>query len=104
MLLLMRPGRGVFERADGTLVHSNTLEAAFARGADSAILSREVASEILAHCRKRLAPYKRIRRIEFAPLPKTISGKIRRIELRQMEADRRAGGERAAHEYFEEDL
>lgn len=65
--------------------------------------SRELAAEILAHCRTRLAPYKRIRRIEFASLPKTISGKIRRIELRQMEADRRARGERAPHEFFEED-
>ena len=66
--------------------------------------SREVAAEILAHCRSRLAPYKRIRRIEFAPLPKTISGKIRRIELRQMEAERRAGSERAVLEFFEEDI
>ena len=66
--------------------------------------SRELAAEILAHCRDRLAPYKRIRRIEFATLPKTISGKIRRIELRQLEADRRAGGERATLEFFEEDL
>ena len=66
--------------------------------------SRELASEILAHCRSRVAPYKRIRRIEFAPLPKTISGKIRRIELRQIEAERRAGGERAPHEFFEEEL
>jgi acetyl-CoA synthetase len=66
--------------------------------------SREVAAEILAHCRNRLAPYKRIRRIEFATLPKTISGKIRRIELRQIETERRAAGERAAHEFFEEDL
>ena len=66
--------------------------------------SRELALEILAHCRSRLAPYKRIRRIEFAPLPKTISGKIRRIELRQVEADRRAAGERGTHEFFEEDL
>ena len=66
--------------------------------------SRALAAEILAHCRDRLAAYKRIRRIEFAPLPKTISGKIRRIELRQMEAGRRAGGERGTHEYFEEDL
>jgi acetyl-CoA synthetase len=66
--------------------------------------SRELASEILAHCRNRMAPYKRIRRIEFAPLPKTISGKIRRIELRQTEADRRAAGERGTHEFFEEEL
>jgi acetyl-CoA synthetase len=66
--------------------------------------SREVAGAILAHCRKRLAPYKRIRRIEFATLPKTISGKIRRIELRQIETARRAAGKRAAYEFFEEDL
>ncbi|MGO4429581.1 AMP-dependent synthetase, partial [Streptomyces sp. MCAF7] len=30
-----------------------------------------------------LAPYKRVRRLEFAELPKTVSGKIRRIELRE---------------------
>jgi acetyl-CoA synthetase len=66
--------------------------------------SRELASEILAHCRDRLAPFKRIRRIEFAPLPKTISGKIRRVELRRGEAARRASGQRAAHEYFEDEL
>ena len=66
--------------------------------------SRELAAEILAHCRNTLAPYKRIRRIEFASLPKTISGKIRRIELRQTEAARRAAGERSVHEFFEEDL
>jgi acetyl-CoA synthetase len=66
--------------------------------------SRELAAEILAHCRERLAPYKRIRRIEFATLPKTISGKIRRVELRQLEAARRATSERGTHEFFEEDL
>jgi acetyl-CoA synthetase len=66
--------------------------------------SRELASEIMAHCRNRVAPYKRIRRIEFAALPKTISGKIRRVELRQVEAARRAAGERSADEFFEEDL
>ena len=66
--------------------------------------SRELASEILAHCRSRLAPYKRIRRIEFGPLPKTISGKIRRIELRQVEIDRRAAREHGMDEFFEEEL
>jgi acetyl-CoA synthetase len=66
--------------------------------------SRELAAKILAHCRSRLAPFKRIRRIEFAALPKTISGKIRRVELRQMEARRRAAGERSVEEFFEEDL
>jgi acetyl-CoA synthetase len=66
--------------------------------------SRELALEILTHCRNTLAPYKRIRRIEFAALPKTISGKIRRVELRQAESRRRASGQRGEHEFFEEDF
>ncbi len=40
---------------------------------------------IFQHSQDHLAPYKRIRRLEFAPLPKTISGKIRRVELRERE-------------------
>jgi acetyl-CoA synthetase len=47
--------------------------------------SRETALAILRHCRENLAPYKRVRRLEFAELPKTISGKIRRAELRERE-------------------
>lgn len=47
----------------------------------------ETAKAILKHARAQLAPYKRIRRLEFAELPKTISGKIRRVELRQREAE-----------------
>ena len=47
------------------------------------------AALIFAHLRARLAPYKRIRRIEFYELPKTISGKIRRVDLRRLEAARR---------------
>jgi acetyl-CoA synthetase len=43
------------------------------------------AESILAYCREHLAPFKRIRRLEFAELPKTISGKIRRVELRKAE-------------------
>ncbi|HXZ60576.1 MAG TPA: AMP-binding protein [Steroidobacteraceae bacterium] len=62
------------------------------------------ARSIFEHVRARVSPYKRIRRIEFAALPKTISGKIRRIELRKLEEARRAGGERRAHEFWEEDL
>ena len=46
---------------------------------------RQTALAIFRHIRERAAPYKRIRRIEFATLPKTISGKIRRVELRQQE-------------------
>jgi len=41
------------------------------------------AKAIFAHSRAVLAPYKRVRRLEFADLPKTVSGKIRRIELRE---------------------
>ena len=66
--------------------------------------TRELARDILAHCRERLAPYKRIRRIEFGELPKTVSGKIRRVDLRVAEQQRRASGERAAQEFFEEEL
>jgi acetyl-CoA synthetase len=66
----------------------------------SALLARE----ILTFARTTLAPYKRIRRIEFADLPKTVSGKIRRVELRALEAQRRRRGERGPHEYFEEDF
>jgi len=66
--------------------------------------TREVAADIFQYCRKALAPYKRIRRLEFADLPKTISGKIRRVELRAVEQRRRAAGERVPLEYFEEEL
>lgn len=45
----------------------------------------DTARDILAYCREHLAPFKRIRRLEFAELPKTISGKIRRVELRRNE-------------------
>jgi acetyl-CoA synthetase len=59
------------------------------------------ARSILAYCREHLAPYKRIRRLEFAELPKTISGKIRRVELRGRESDPARG---AGTEYREEDF
>jgi acetyl-CoA synthetase len=64
------------------------------------------AREILDYCREQLAPYKRIRRIEFAELPKTISGKIRRVELREAEHARHpdGAGERASQEFWEDDL
>jgi acetyl-CoA synthetase len=54
--------------------------------------TRETALSILRHARKHLAPYKRIRRIEFYELPKTISGKIRRVELRTREEQDTSGG------------
>ncbi len=63
--------------------------------------SPEIALSIFQHLRERLAPYKRIRRLEFAELPKTISGKIRRVELRQSENTRTTRGE---GEYREDDF
>jgi acetyl-CoA synthetase len=49
--------------------------------------TEETARDILQFARDNLAPYKRIRRLEFAALPKTISGKIRRVELRGRETE-----------------
>jgi acetyl-CoA synthetase len=65
---------------------------------------RETALSIFRHCRTALAPFKRVRGIEFAELPKTISGKIRRVELRRAEAAHRQGGQRAALEFWEDDF
>ncbi len=65
---------------------------------------RATALSIFRHCRTALAPFKRVRRLEFADLPKTISGKIRRVELRRAEAANQQGGERASLEFWEEDF
>jgi acetyl-CoA synthetase len=62
------------------------------------------ARSILEHVSARVSPYKRIRRLEFAALPKTISGKIRRVDLRKLEEARGAGGGRRPQEFWEEDL
>ena len=64
----------------------------------------ETALSILSFTRSRLAPYQKIRVLEFCDLPKTVSGKIRRAELRGIELQRRAAGERGAQEYFESDF
>jgi len=58
----------------------------------------DTAKVLFEHSRDTLAPYKRLRRLEFGELPKTVSGKIRRIELREATA---AG---SANEYREEDF
>ncbi len=65
--------------------------------------SREIALSILRFLRNRLAPYQRVRRIEFADLPKTISGKIRRVELRVAE-NTRAAQSRGPLEFWEQDF
>ena len=67
--------------------------------------SAATAQAIFAHCREHLAPFKRIRRLEFTDLPKTISGKIRRVELRTGELDKNADpASRPSGEYRDEDF
>ncbi|HYL00370.1 MAG TPA: AMP-binding protein [Steroidobacteraceae bacterium] len=106
-----------FELESVLIEHAAVAEAAVVPSADALRLSvpkafvtltpgaspdAETARSIFEHVRARVSPYKRIRRLEFAALPKTISGKIRRVELRKLEEARQAG--RRAHEFWEEDL
>ena len=74
---------------------------ALAKGhaADSA-----TAAAIFSHMRGRLSAYKLVRRLEFFELPKTVSGKIRRVELRQRESGLAERGERAGAEFRIEDF
>ena len=66
--------------------------------------TRETAAAIFAHVREHLAPFKRVRRLEFADLPKTISGKIRRVELRRIEDERRGAGRYDETRRFEKEF
>lgn len=66
--------------------------------------SRELALDVFRFLRRRLAPYKRVRRLEFSDLPKTISGKIRRVELRKREEARPTGSGREEREFWQEDF
>jgi acetyl-CoA synthetase len=71
---------------------------------DLAAKPQEAAAEIFAHARERLSAYQRVRIVEFVnELPKTISGKIRRVELREREADRVAH-DAADGQYLERDF
>jgi acetyl-CoA synthetase len=72
--------------------------------AASASAGPELARDIMAFCRKRVAHYQRIRRIEFADLPKTISGKIRRVDLRAQEHNASVPRPRGTTEFWEEDF
>jgi acetyl-CoA synthetase len=65
---------------------------------------RETAAAIFKHMRGRLSSYKLVRRIEFFELPKTVSGKIRRVELRMRESALAERGERAEAEFRIEDF
>jgi acetyl-CoA synthetase len=104
-----------FELESVLIEHADVLEAAIVPSPDPLRLSvpkafialrpgveptRELAGAIFAFARARLAPYMRIRRIEFAELPKTVSGKIRRVELRRAEA----AGRKAGTEFREEEF
>ena len=62
----------------------------------------QTAASIFAFMRERVSAYKLVRRIEFSDLPKTISGKIRRVELRGQEKARPQGGVRNEREFLEE--
>jgi len=66
--------------------------------------SAEVAREILLFAKEKLAAYKRVRKIEFHDLPKTISGKIRRAELRKMETQRVKEQQRGHLEFWLKDF
>jgi acetyl-CoA synthetase len=67
--------------------------------------TRETALSIFQHLHTRLAPFKRIRKIEFVTeLPKTISGKIRRVQLRRLEHDNDRGDALRGVEFREEDF
>ncbi|MDN3260553.1 AMP-binding protein [Streptomyces sp. CSDS2] len=102
-----------FELESALLEHEAVAEAAVVPAPDELRLAVPKAYVVLAegwepgpgtakvlfeHSREVLAPYKRIRRLEFGTLPKTVSGKIRRIELREATA---AG---SADDYREEDF
>jgi acetyl-CoA synthetase len=108
-----------FELESALLEHDAVAEAAVVPSPDPVRLSvpkafillrpgveenAETARSILEFCKANLAPYKRVRRLEFTILPKTISGKIRRIELRNREAERRARGERGPSEFWSDDV
>jgi acetyl-CoA synthetase len=67
--------------------------------------SQDTALSIFMHLHTRLAPFKRIRRIELVTeLPKTISGKIRRVQLRRLEHDNDRGDALRGQEFREEDF
>ncbi|WP_438274932.1 AMP-binding protein [Nitrobacter sp.] len=67
--------------------------------------SRETALSIFRHMFERMAPFKRIRKLELVTeLPKTISGKIRRVQLRRLEHDNDRGDALRGVEFCEEDF
>lgn len=107
-----------FELESALIEHPAVIEAAVVPSPDAQRLSvpkafivtsrepgadRETALEIFRFVRSQVSAFKRIRRLEFGDLPKTISGKIRRAELRVGEAARTPGS-RAPREFWEQDF
>jgi acetyl-CoA synthetase/medium-chain acyl-CoA synthetase len=102
---------GPFEVESALIEHPAVLEAAVVASPDDVrgeivkafvVLARgyepadALAVELQEYVKSVTAPYKYPREIEFvAELPKTISGKIRRVELRQREAQRAARAKQA---------
>ncbi len=91
-----------FELESALIEHPAVMEAAIVPAPDALRLAvpkayvvlaagfeptEQTARAILGFARERLAPFQRVRRVEFMELPKTISGKIRRVELREREQD-----------------
>jgi acetyl-CoA synthetase len=64
----------------------------------------QTALELFQFSRRHSSPYKRLRRIEFGELPKTVSGKIRRIDLRRQEEESARTNMRRDCEFREEDF
>ena len=92
---------GPFEVESALVEHAAVAEAAVVSSPDATrgevvkafvvlapghVASADLAAELQAHVRRVTAPYKYPRKIEFvANLPKTVSGKIRRVELKARE-------------------
>ncbi len=106
-----------FELESALIEHPAVMEAAVVPSPDSIRLvvpkayialaadypaTRDTALEIFRHIGVRLAPFKRVRRIEFTELPKNIAGKIRRVALRQKELD--WAGKQPEGEFREQDF
>lgn len=64
----------------------------------------DTAKALMCYARDHLAPYLKVRRVEFFELPKTVSGKIRRVELRRREDEAHRSGTPIEGEYRYEDL
>lgn len=86
---------------DDTRLNVTKAYVALAAGVEA---DAEAARAILAHARVAMPAYMRVRRVEFFELPKTASGKIRRVELRQREVAAFNDGTRIASEWREEDF